>query len=607
MKLWQLAIVGVLTALSAVAGQAQEPLRYVVSVADPSSRLYHVEAELPAAGDTTYVSLPAWTPGHYELEDYARWVRHFQASGDDGSSLRWDKLDGNTWRISSRGTTKVRVAFDFWADTLNLSGSLLKDDFGFFNGTNIFVYPEGRYDFPARVEFDLPEGWKVATELADGEEPGVYLASDYHELVDNPTFVGHFAIDSVLVDDRWIRMAVYPAAYFDDSRTPAREMSLEALAKIAEVLHDLFGGPPYDRYTVLVYLEEGQITFAGGLEHADSHLDIIPAIAFQNPRFTFRQFFYGLLSHEYYHAWNVKRIRPAAMWPYDYDRQQYTPLLWVSEGITDYYAHVVLTRAGLWGESEFLVAVRDWILQTEALPAREAVEDASINTWIDPEFIDRYMYYDAGAILGLLLDIEIRHATNNRNSLDDVMARLYSEHYLRGRGFTSDDFVSYVGEYVGREAAEQFYRNYVDGREPYPYQEVLALAGLSFNTDTIVEPFFGVQVASTRDGRMLVRRVVPGSAAAAAGLRVNDFLSRVGVVEVSGNDWGDDFVHVYSDSAGAPISVVYQRGGQEISREVNVRTRTTYQHQLSPLADASASQLELRRGILEGPTSSPGG
>ena len=135
------------------------------------------------------MSLPAWTPGHCELEDYARWVRHFQAGGDDGALLRWDKLDGNTWRIAS--------------------GSLLKDDFGFFNGTNIFVYPEGRDDFRARVEFDLPEGWKVATEL-----------------VDNPTFVGHFAIDSVLVDDRWIRMAVYPARYFDDGRTPAREMSL---------------------------------------------------------------------------------------------------------------------------------------------------------------------------------------------------------------------------------------------------------------------------------------------------------------------------------------------------------------------------------------------
>jgi len=602
MKVRRLAVaVGLLMGMaSASVGYTQETISYLVRVDDPDSQLFHVEAELATTGDTTYVSLPIWTPGHYELENYARYIRRFAAMGDGDVALRWDKADADTWRIISEGTARVTIAFDFLADTLNLSGSLLKDDFGFFNGTNIFVYPEGHYDFSARVRFDLPEGWKVATELEDGAEPDVYLAADYHELVDNPTFVGRFAIDSVMVDDRWIRLAVYPAQYAEMNRTPAREMALEALAQIAGVLHDLFGEPPYDRYTTFVYLEESQLTFAGGLEHADSHLDIIPAIAFQNPRLTFRQFFYRLLSHEYYHAWNVKRIRPAEMWPYAYDEQQYTPLLWVSEGITDYYAHVVLTRAGLWGENEFILATRDWIVQTEALPAREAVEDASINTWIDPQYISRYMYYDAGAILGMMLDIKIRGATDNQNSLDDVMAKLYSEHYLENRGFTTDDFIAYVGEHIGLEAAEGFYRDYVDGRDPYPYREVLAAAGLTFETDTVVDPFFGVQVASTRGGRMVVRQVVPGSAAAAAGLRMNDFLLRIGVVEVTSTDWGDDFAQIYGDAVGDSIAVVYQRGGQEFSGETTVRTRTTYQHRLSPAQDASEAQIALRHGILFG-------
>ena len=602
MKVRRLAVAaGLLMGMvSASVGNGQETISYLVRVGDPGSQLFHVEAELATTGDTMYVSLPAWTPGHYELENYARYIRDFGATGEDDVALRWDKADADTWRIVSEGTARVTIAFDFLADTLNLSGSLLKDDFGFFNGTNIFVYPEGSYDFSARVRFDLPEGWEVATELEDAAEPGVYLAADYHELVDNPTFLGHFAIDSVMVDDRWIRLAVYPAQYAEMNRTPAREMALEALAQIAGVLHDLFGEPPYDRYTTFIYLEESQLTFAGGLEHADSHLDIIPAIAFQNPRLTFRQFFYRLLAHEYYHAWNVKRIRPAEMWPYAYDEQQYTPLLWVSEGITDYYAHVVLTRAGLWGENEFILATRDWIVQTEALPAREAVEDASINTWIDPQYISRYMYYDAGAILGMMLDIKIRDATDNQNSLDDVMAKLYNERYLKDRGFTTDDFITYVGEHIGLEAAEEFYRDYVDGRDPYPYQEVLAAAGLTFETDTVVDPFFGVQVASTRGGRMAVRQVVPGSAAAAAGLQMNDFLLRVGVVEVTSNDWGDDFAEIYGDSLGEPITVVYQRGGQEFSSETTVRTRTTYQHRLSPARDASEAQLAIRRSILFG-------
>lgn len=584
------------TLYAAGAAHAQEPVEYVVRVSDPGRRVYEVEARVPATGDTTYVSLPAWTPGHYELENYARYVRRFRAFDiEGGAPLRWDKLDPDTWRVFSRGAAAVRVAFEFWADTVNLSGSLLRDDFGFFNGTNLFVYPEGSYDFPARVRFELPEGWDIATELDDTDRPGVFGAPDYHVLVDNPTFIGRFAIDSVRVDERWIRMAVYPAEDFEGE---AREMAMKALADIARTIHGMFGEPPYDRYTVLIYLDTERTGSAGGLEHADSHLDILPEMTFRAPQFTFRAFLYRLLAHEYYHAWNVKRIRPQALWPYRYDRPQYTPLLWVSEGVTDYYAHVVLVRAGLWGEDEFLSAVRGWIAGTEGQPARVAVEDASIDTWIDPTFVSRYVYYDAGAVLGLMLDIKIRHATGNRYSLDDVMARLYREHYGKGRGFATEDFVAHVGEYVGRDEAERFYRDYVDGRRPYPYRETLALAGLTYAADTIVEPFLGVQVVPARDGQGLVRYVVPGSSAAAAGLRAGDLLVRVGVIEVTDRAWADAFVRTYADSIGGPLTVVYQRGGEEIAREVTLGSRTRYRHRVERAEDATEVQLAVWRGIL---------
>jgi len=480
----------------------------------------------------------------------------------------------------------------------------VKRDFGFFNGTNFFIYVEGHYDYAARVRFDLPEGWRVASELAEGDSPGLYVADDYHELVDNPTFLGHFAMDSVMVDSRWIRMAVYPARYFEDEPGGARELALGALAKIARSAHGLFGEPPYDRYTTLVYLEESALTFAGGLEHANSHLDILPAATFEYPTFTFRQFFYRLLSHEYYHAWNVKRIRPAELWPYEYDRRQTTPLLWVAEGITDYYAHVILTRTGLWGENEFLRAVREWIVsvegEVEGQSERQAVEDASVNTWIDPRFADRYLYYDKGALLGLLLDIRIREATDDVYSLDDVMRTLYREHYLEGRGFDTADFLGYVGEYIGEDAALAFYRSYVDGREPLPYREVLSAAALDFHVDTIVEPFLGVRVIPDREGRMLVREVVPGSAAARAGLRVRDHLRSVGSLEVEAQDWGSDFKRIYADSLGVPLRIVYARGGRKIEREVSVRSQTRYDYVLTLDEAAEKRRLERRQRILRG-------
>jgi len=581
-------------------GRAQAPIEYRVKVSDPASKLYEVEAWLPAGGDTTLVSLPAWTPGHYEMENYVRYIRRFRASGSGGDTLRWDKLDPDTWRIFSGGSDRIRVAFDFYADTVNLSGSLLKRDFGYFNGTNLFVYPEGHYEYPARVRFELPEGWRVATELADGDEAGVFVADDYHELVDNPTFLGHFAIDSVWVDSCWIRMAVYPARYFEAEPGGARDLALQALAKIARSAHGLFGGPPYDRYTTFVYLEERALTFAGGLEHADSHLDILPAAIFEHPTFTFRQFFYRLLSHEYYHAWNVKRIRPAELWPYEYDRWQSTPLLWVAEGITDYYAHVILTRTGLWGENEFVQAVRNWILSVEGQPERQAVEDASVDTWFDHRFGDRYLYYDNGALIGLLLDIEIRRATRDANSLDDVMRRLYREHYLQGRGFDTASFMAYLGEFIGEDAARDFYRDYVDGRDPLPYRALLAGAALDFRVDTIVEPFFGAAVRPDREGRMIVREVVPESAAEQAGLRVSDHLKWVGALEVVAQNWGDAFKRAYADSVGDPVTVVYERDGREVRREVTVRTRTRYEYWLGVDGSAGEREVERWRRILEG-------
>ena len=577
----------------------QEAVRYLVRVEDPGSKLYHVEAKLSPRGDTTYVSLPAWTPGHYKLENYARYVRNFEVT-DGERPLRWDKFDKDTWRIVTAGASTVKVSFDFPADTVELSLSLLRDDFGFFNGTNLFVYPESEaaYEFPAEVRLELPSGWKVATELQETDDPFVFRASDYHELVDNPTFIGHFAIDSVEVNGIWSRLAVYPAPYM---RNPAREMALEALGVIAETIHGMFpGGPPYDRYTTLIYLDNDGFMFLAGLEHANSHLDLMPAAIFEQPRFTFRQYLFALLAHEYYHAWNVKRIRPLGLWPYDYDREQPTPLLWVSEGITDYYGDLILVRSGLWSRDLFWAMVREAIQSVEEQPVHEAVEDASVSTWIEPTFVDQYIYYDQGGLLGLLLDIRIRHATANRNSLDDVMARLYSERYLEGRGFTTGDFLGYVGEYIGEEAVREFYEKYVDGREPLPYRETLALVGMRYDQDTIIEPFFGVQVSPDRERRLIVRRVVPSSAAADAGLHLGDELLAVGSVDVVDDEWGDEFVEAYAGSIGEPLKVLYRRDGEDVVAETWVQTRTRYNYSLRPFAEPTEAQLAIKRGIEKG-------
>lgn len=588
-----LLLVGVASAV------AQEPVDYLIRVAEPSTGLYHVEATLPATGDETLVSLPSWTPGFYAIENYARYVRNFSARGDDGSELRWERADKDTWRVFSRGARRVTVGFDFLADNVSLDGSVLRPDFGFFNGTNLFVFPETGYDFPARVRFDLPDGWRVATELDGTEDPYLYTAADFHQLVDNPTFVGHFAIDSVMADRRWIRLAHYPADVVTDE---VREVVLDALQKIADYSHDLFGEPPYDRYTTFVYLYSGQPSSSGGLEHADSHLDIVPAAMLQDAAQVRQGFGLGLLSHEYYHAWNVKRIRPAEMWPYDYDVEQYTPLLWVSEGFTSYYGPLILVRTGLTDEEAFWNAMQGAIGGVESAPYQASVEDISLATWINPIPIGGGYYYSKGSLIGLLLDVKIRDATQNRHSLDDVMFRLYHDHYLRGSGFTTEDLVRYVAEYLGEEEARSFYRAHIDGREPLPYGEVLALAGVEFQVDTIIEPLLGIYPDYSQPGKLLVENTVPGSSAVEAGVEAGDQILRVGVVEISGPQWAEAFRETYADSVGATFTVEYLRDGQRLTEDATIRTRTRYEYRLQPMAAPTEKQLSIRRGLLEGRT-----
>ncbi len=221
---------------------------YEVSVPSPAARLFHVSATFPARGkDTLYVSLPAWSPGNYDIQNYARYVRHFGAKTSAGQPLFWDRLDKDTWRVVTGKTDRVRVEFDYLADTLDLSLARIADDFGQFLGTNLFLYEEGQLQRPAEVRFTLPAGWQVTTALTGGSA-GTYTAPNYHELADAQTFVGKYSLDSLQVDGKWIRIAVWPA----DAYTPAVQRNMRGdLEKIAKTENALFGGPPppYDRYT----------------------------------------------------------------------------------------------------------------------------------------------------------------------------------------------------------------------------------------------------------------------------------------------------------------------------------------------------------------------
>lgn len=578
----------------APAGAAAQAVRYEVSVASAPGHLFHLKAEFPTTGlDTLLVSLPAWSPGNYEIQNYARYVRGFTASDATGRALFWDRLDKDTWRIPTARSARVTVEFDFLADAVDLSGSRLVEGFGEFLGTNVFLYQEGHLERPAEVRFTLPAGWKLATALRPVAD--VYHAADYHELADAVTFVGRFSLDSLSVDCKWIRIAVYPAADY----TPAVARNLrDGLAKQAAVQNRIMGGPPYDVYTVFFNVYHESIDFGGGLEHASSQFDIMPTEMFASSNGTLGDFMRPLTSHEFFHLWNVKRIRPAELWPYDYHAEQYTPLLWWSEGVTDYYGDMTNWRAGLWSADEWLGSMQGNVNQVESVPEPWSEEDGSAATWINEVYVNSsQLYYPKGSLTGLLMDVAIRDATDNRHSLDEVIRNLYTRFYKQGKGFRTADLLALLKE-AGMPDVDGFYQRYINGRDPLPYEQILPKAGIAVERRTTTVPFLGVRTGGVVN---LVVGVVPGGAAAAAGVQAGDTLVSIGDIVVKADeDFGPAFRERYQGKVGQPLRIVVKREGQTLTLNTQVRERGTSSVRLSKASNPDARAARLWRGLMTG-------
>ena len=565
-----------------------------------ADRTFHVHAEFPnAAGrDTLLLALPAWSPGSYEIMDYARYVHTFSATAPDGRALEWNKADKETWRILARGASRVAVDFETDPDSVALELSRIEPGFAWFNGTNVFLYPVGQgFDFPADVALDVPPGWRIATGLTPAEGRGRYRASSYHDLVDCPVFLGRFAYDSVSVDGRPVRLAIHP----DSALTPAVWDTVgRALRLIASAEDRIMGGAVDSGYTVLVYAPAGELDWAGGLEHHNSQLDVIAMdfFAADRRRGILGDFTLPLLAHEFFHLWNVKRIRPAAMWPYEYAHPEYTPLLWWSEGVTDYYADVALARSGLWTREQFVDGLNEDVQQVEDAAEIVSVEDASVDTWMHPTYVDEAQYYyPKGALLGLMLDIGIRRATAGRHSLDDVMRALLADYWRAGRGFTTGDLLDVVRPWY--PGVDDFYRRFIHGREPLPYDSVLPLGGIAVERREERTALVGVGMGKEEAGGVEVTDVVPGSLADETGIVPGDVLLKAGDVATASPLWPLAFRTRYAGADGTPVSLTYRHAGRLVTRQATVHVRVVRSVALRPDPAASPEARAVFRGITE--------
>jgi predicted metalloprotease with PDZ domain len=464
----------VAAALAALAAPAAEAtIEYRVSLADSASNTLRVTMTVPDVAGDLWLAMPAWN-ALYQIRDFAHRIQHVRATAA-GAPLVVTKTDKQTWTTTAIGTVTIEYAA-FW-DQPGAFGSELTAEHAFLNLATLLFYVPDRREEDVRVEFtDVPAGWRVAVAL-DAESPARFRAANYDALVDAPVEISAFDEFRFEVAGARIRVAVH-----GEYRRAALE---DTLRRIVAYQVELMGGAPFKEFLFLFHF--GSFG-GGGMEHANS--TAINQASDRNPA--------PISAHEFFHLWNVKRIRPASLEPVNYSREQYTRALWFAEGVTSTYADYTLVRTGLWTAERFYASLAGEITQLEARPAREwkSVEEASLDAWLEKYQVHNrsefsISYYNKGQLLGVLLDILIRDATDNRRSLDDVL-RWMNDHYAKAGRYYDDSagvraaveavLAGAPGEPPSPSVAD-FFAHYVAGTHPLPYAEFLARAGLELRAD----------------------------------------------------------------------------------------------------------------------------
>ncbi len=528
------------------------PTRYRILALDPHAHLYEVRVTVESpAPDGQCFRLPTWIPGSYLIREFARHFTAVRAQTSDGP-IAIDKIAKDRWQAAAC-TGPLTVIAEVYAFDLSVRTAYLDATRGYFNGTAVFLCPEGRECAPCMVEIAPPTGpdfanWRVATTLtSDGATPmgfGHYRAATYDELVDHPVETSEFALTSFTAGGVPHDIAISGRQDADLARLGTD------IARVCEWQIELFGGAPFARYLFLVAAVGSGY---GGLEHRDStsllvRRDDLPQAGTEGIDDDYLNFL-GLASHEYFHAWNVKRIKPAAFTPYDLTQENYTRLLWAFEGITSYYDDLALRRCGLIDAPRYLELLARTITNVLRTRGRgvQSMADSSFDAWIKFYRPDEntpntvVSYYAKGALVACALDLELRR--EGRTSLDQLMRALWARHGATGKGVAEDGIELLASELAGRDLAD-FFRRYVHGTEDPPLADLLAAFGVSLRlrpctgtSDRGGKPVTGPAPRSWLGARvgidLKLAAVVPYGPAALAGLSASDTLVAIAGIKAS--------------------------------------------------------------------------
>ena len=572
------------------------PIAYEVDLRDAASHLVRVRMQAPAASPQTEIQFPAWN-ALYQIRDFVRDVQNLRAKcGSQPFALI--PIDLYTWSIGPRSCSPLTIRYEVYSDKPGVFSSQLIPHHAFLNLAELLFYIPDQLDRPDLVRFDLPPDWNLVTMLRRNSSRIAYQAADYGALVDSPVEAGGFQLYSFRQ-----RGVVYRVAVRARPQDYSSSRLLKSIASITAAETALMRGMPCSRYTFIFHFPRQG---GGGMEHRCGAAISFPAAELQTGWKDLER----TTAHEFFHLWNVKRIRPKGLEPVNYVRPSDTRDLWFSEGVTSTYAELILLRAGMVKRREFYRHLARVIQQLQDRPARhfQSVELAGMDAWLekypDYERPERSIsYYNKGELLGYLLDLAIRHKSGGRYSLDDLMRRLNAGFAGRHRYFSDADLVNIAGSMTPETSwARSFFERYVSGTQELDYTKYLGYAGLKLTQQPYAEPDWGFEAARGFDGLIRVIAVNASSNAAKAGLQSGDVLTGI-----DGQALYTLPQHVSGLKPGQRVELTVRRRGATREATFNLGSRPATRYRVAEMRHATPEQRQIRKNWLRGRTRNPAG
>ncbi|MEX8549241.1 MAG: M61 family metallopeptidase [Mucilaginibacter sp.] len=566
---------------------SQSHIRFQISFTKPQAHYVDVRMEISGISqDQLELVMPVWAPGSYLIREFSKNVEGFKAMAD-GKAISHQKLRKNAWLVDTKNHAEISVLYRVYAFEVSVRTSFVDQSHAFLSPTGIFLYPEGMLNEPSEIQILPCNNWKtISTALENiGQNPYCFYAPNFDVLYDSPLEIGNQHIFKFTAANVLHEVAMYGGGMYDE------EKLIADFTKIIEEETSVFKENPNQRYVFIIHnFNQG----GGGLEHCSSTVLDVTRTAYADEK-TYQDFL-GLVSHEYFHLWNVKRLRPKALGPFDYQQENYTTSLWIAEGFTAYYDNLVLCRANLISVENYLKLLSEDITLVENMPGRkiQTLTEASFDAWIkfyrpnENTPNTTVSYYVKGSLVALFLDLIIIHQTEAKHNLDEVMKRMYNRFYkTENRGYTEAEFKTVLEEVAG-SSLNHIYDQYINGLEDLDYNHYLGYAGLRLKVcapETKPLPAIGISTSFTTQ-KLVVTQIERGTAAWQVGISVNDEL-----LAINGNRIIDLEKTLQFLLPGDTIDLTLVRDGRLLELPVTLQKQHKIKYQIEEIAEPTYQQI----------------